>query len=210
MWEASDKREYGARTIRSKIHRQLPEYLEEFPELPDTAKHSGKAPTIEWDKIIKEAIEKGAHERSQIGVVLLRQRVCCCVDANDNDCDRCNSSHGVAMQERGAQQLHRSMPLMHARPCGRRAPACLNIKHSWLRKPCHRVLASAGKEVPEISGFTPGEAAAHKVLTGKGGFLPDRLKGYKNNRNDPCQPQVRHSSRRACNHLHVRLKLIDL
>lgn len=27
-WEASDKREYGARTIRPKIHRQLPEYLQ--------------------------------------------------------------------------------------------------------------------------------------------------------------------------------------
>ncbi len=27
-WEASDKREYGARTIRPKIHRQLPEFLQ--------------------------------------------------------------------------------------------------------------------------------------------------------------------------------------
>jgi deoxyribodipyrimidine photo-lyase len=27
-WEASDKREYGARTIRPKIHRNLPEFLQ--------------------------------------------------------------------------------------------------------------------------------------------------------------------------------------
>ena len=26
-WLASDKREYGARTIRSKIHKKLPEFL---------------------------------------------------------------------------------------------------------------------------------------------------------------------------------------
>ena len=26
-WIASDKREYGARTIRSKIHKKLPEFL---------------------------------------------------------------------------------------------------------------------------------------------------------------------------------------
>lgn len=30
-WQASDKREYAARTIRPRIHRLLPEYLEEFP-----------------------------------------------------------------------------------------------------------------------------------------------------------------------------------
>ena len=27
VWEASDKREYGARTIRTKIHKRLPEFL---------------------------------------------------------------------------------------------------------------------------------------------------------------------------------------
>ena len=27
VWEASQKREYGARTIRSKIHKHLPEFL---------------------------------------------------------------------------------------------------------------------------------------------------------------------------------------
>ena len=27
VWEASDKREYGARTIRTKIHKKLPEFM---------------------------------------------------------------------------------------------------------------------------------------------------------------------------------------
>ena len=27
VWEASQKREYGARTIRTKIHKHLPEFL---------------------------------------------------------------------------------------------------------------------------------------------------------------------------------------
>jgi len=31
VWEASDKQEYAARTIRSKLHKKLPEYLVEFP-----------------------------------------------------------------------------------------------------------------------------------------------------------------------------------
>lgn len=49
VWEASDKLEYGARTIRGKITRQLPEFLTEFPPL---IKHpySGKlkAKEIDW------------------------------------------------------------------------------------------------------------------------------------------------------------------
>lgn len=39
VWEASDKRETGARTIRSKINRQLGEYLEVCPKT-DTSPHS--------------------------------------------------------------------------------------------------------------------------------------------------------------------------
>ena len=33
-WLASDKREYGARTIRSKIHKKLPEFLHVRRPLP--------------------------------------------------------------------------------------------------------------------------------------------------------------------------------
>lgn len=37
-WVASDKQEYAARTIRPRLHRLLPEYLEYFPELEPGAK----------------------------------------------------------------------------------------------------------------------------------------------------------------------------
>ena len=59
VWEASDKREYGARTIRSKIHKQLPTFLEEFPDIPDMKKWSGAAPKIEWKKVIDKALQEG-------------------------------------------------------------------------------------------------------------------------------------------------------
>ncbi|XP_013418542.1 deoxyribodipyrimidine photo-lyase-like [Lingula anatina] len=48
-WEASDKREYGARTIRNKIQSKLPEYLTEFPPVirhPYAAKT--KAEPVDW------------------------------------------------------------------------------------------------------------------------------------------------------------------
>ena len=59
VWEASDKREYGARTIRSKIHKQLPTFLEEFPDIPDMKKWSGAAPKIEWKQVIDKALQEG-------------------------------------------------------------------------------------------------------------------------------------------------------
>lgn len=50
-WQASDKLEYGARTIRPKIHRQLDEFLTQFPPV---IKHpysgSLKADEIDWDR----------------------------------------------------------------------------------------------------------------------------------------------------------------
>ncbi|XP_034231046.1 deoxyribodipyrimidine photo-lyase [Thrips palmi] len=50
-WQASEKLEYGARTIRPKIHKQLPEYLTQFPPV---IKHpysgSLKADKIDWEK----------------------------------------------------------------------------------------------------------------------------------------------------------------
>ncbi len=33
VWIASDKREYGARTLRSKVHKHLPEFLREIPAM---------------------------------------------------------------------------------------------------------------------------------------------------------------------------------
>lgn len=51
---ASDKLEYGARTIRSKINTKLPEYLTEFPPL---IKHPHDSlieiPTIDWKNALK-------------------------------------------------------------------------------------------------------------------------------------------------------------
>lgn len=51
-WVASDKLEYGAYTLRPKLHRLLPEYLEEFPSLK---KHphafKGNVPVINWSTV---------------------------------------------------------------------------------------------------------------------------------------------------------------
>jgi deoxyribodipyrimidine photo-lyase len=52
-WTASDKREYGAYTIRPKITRMLPRYLESFPRLkrhPFAWKE--KVPSIHWDNTL--------------------------------------------------------------------------------------------------------------------------------------------------------------
>jgi len=54
-WIASDKKEYGAYTIRPKIYRQLPEFFEEFPVLK---KHAyildNSISDIDWDAIMNE------------------------------------------------------------------------------------------------------------------------------------------------------------
>jgi hypothetical protein len=60
VWEASDKREYGARTIRTKIHKHLPTFLEEYPELPELKAWEGKAPAIDWKGVIVRVVEAGA------------------------------------------------------------------------------------------------------------------------------------------------------
>lgn len=54
-WVASDKREFAARTLRPKLHRLLPEYLEEFPE-PAVHPHAygGAVPAIDWDAILDD------------------------------------------------------------------------------------------------------------------------------------------------------------
>ena len=41
VWTTSDKQEYAARTIRPKIHRLLPEFLEEYPSLEEHASNGG-------------------------------------------------------------------------------------------------------------------------------------------------------------------------
>jgi deoxyribodipyrimidine photo-lyase len=54
-WITSSKQEFAARTIRPKLHKLLPEFLEEFPRI---SKHSysyaGKIPVIAWDTILND------------------------------------------------------------------------------------------------------------------------------------------------------------
>lgn len=57
VWVASDKLEYAARTIRGKIHKKLPEYLLEFPELttPKT-KWASSSNFIDWENLIASVV----------------------------------------------------------------------------------------------------------------------------------------------------------
>eukprot|EP00897_Mesotaenium_endlicherianum_P006386 jgi/Mesen1/5776/ME000293S04931 len=60
VWAASDKLEYSARTIRTKIHRNLAEYLVEYPELKAvdaTWQHQEPPAKIEWDDIIADVVK---------------------------------------------------------------------------------------------------------------------------------------------------------
>ena len=60
-WEASQKQEYAAHTLRPKLYRLLPEFLEEYPELeaniefPEISSSSGKLET--FPKIQENSIE---------------------------------------------------------------------------------------------------------------------------------------------------------
>ena len=56
VWCASDKMEYGARTIRTKITRQLPDFLNEYPLLENPGKPWSSSPpdTIDWEVLIAE------------------------------------------------------------------------------------------------------------------------------------------------------------
>lgn len=47
-WRVSDKQEYAARTIRPKIHRLLPEFLEEFPKLTPQQASPPPLPDPDW------------------------------------------------------------------------------------------------------------------------------------------------------------------
>jgi len=54
IWVSSDKQEYGARTIRPKIHRNLPEFLTAYPELePNTDELDFEfPPRVDWDEVM--------------------------------------------------------------------------------------------------------------------------------------------------------------
>ena len=55
VWEASQKQEFGAYTLRPKIHRMLPEFLEEFPEVKKQ-RLKQKLNHVDWNNIYKQII----------------------------------------------------------------------------------------------------------------------------------------------------------
>ncbi|KAG2453370.1 hypothetical protein HYH02_001594 [Chlamydomonas schloesseri] len=62
VWVASEKREVGARTLRPKIHKALPEFLREFPPVPQLAAWTpAVAPeAVDWDGLLAEVLRRGA------------------------------------------------------------------------------------------------------------------------------------------------------
>ncbi|MEN6317855.1 MAG: deoxyribodipyrimidine photo-lyase [Syntrophaceae bacterium] len=67
-WILSQKQEYGAYTIRPKIHRALDEYLDEYPELKThPVPWKKKAPTANWDNIMNMlTVDRSVPEASWI------------------------------------------------------------------------------------------------------------------------------------------------
>lgn len=53
-WVASDKAEIGARTLRPKLHRLLPEYLEPYPPLTPPTVRSEMPQPIDWDAVLAD------------------------------------------------------------------------------------------------------------------------------------------------------------
>ncbi|GIL76978.1 hypothetical protein Vretimale_8581 [Volvox reticuliferus] len=62
VWVASDKREVGARTLRPKIHKHLPEFLCEFPEVSQLGpwSHTVKPEPVDWDALLEEVLTRGS------------------------------------------------------------------------------------------------------------------------------------------------------
>ena len=50
VWHASNKLEYAARTIRSKIHMHLPKFLQEFPTLTANKNDVALPAVIDWEQ----------------------------------------------------------------------------------------------------------------------------------------------------------------
>lgn len=67
-WTASSKQEFGAYTIRPKLYRLLPTYLDEFPKLKKHGfLYEEKVPMIHWDKLLKlGAIDRTTKEVTRI------------------------------------------------------------------------------------------------------------------------------------------------
>eukprot|EP00238_Polyblepharides_amylifera_P004600 CAMPEP_0196582598 /NCGR_PEP_ID=MMETSP1081-20130531/39648_1 /TAXON_ID=36882 /ORGANISM="Pyramimonas amylifera, Strain CCMP720" /LENGTH=616 /DNA_ID=CAMNT_0041903211 /DNA_START=359 /DNA_END=2209 /DNA_ORIENTATION=+ len=62
VWLASDKKEVGARTLRSRLHRNFGEFLVDFPPMPTVTKWTDASclpPPLDWNKLIDRAITAG-------------------------------------------------------------------------------------------------------------------------------------------------------
>ncbi|KAJ4839293.1 DNA photolyase phr1 [Turnera subulata] len=68
MWVASEKLEYGARTIRGKITKRLPEYLIDYPPLHPPANKwvDPKQQLIDWDSLIENVTSRKGAEVPEI------------------------------------------------------------------------------------------------------------------------------------------------
>lgn len=53
VWEASDKQEFGAYTIRPKIQKKLDEFLDKFPKISKQKDHGLKSDKVDWEKARK-------------------------------------------------------------------------------------------------------------------------------------------------------------
>ncbi len=53
VWQASDKQEFAAYTIRPKINKLLPEFLDEFPKLKRLKTYKMNSPKMNWDALYK-------------------------------------------------------------------------------------------------------------------------------------------------------------
>ncbi|KAF3776900.1 Deoxyribodipyrimidine photo-lyase [Nymphaea thermarum] len=62
IWVTSHKLEYSAKTLRSKMHKLLPEYPAEFDSLnPSTCKWEMEPPAdINWDCLMADVLRRGA------------------------------------------------------------------------------------------------------------------------------------------------------
>ncbi|VFQ93288.1 unnamed protein product [Cuscuta campestris] len=62
LWVASGKLEYGARTLRAKINKLLPEYLVEFPTVGPAKNNKWAFPnhSVDWGQLIADVVRKGA------------------------------------------------------------------------------------------------------------------------------------------------------
>jgi len=82
VWVASPKQEYGAYTLRPKLHKKLPEYLEEFPDLSNhTYNTSQRGQEIDWKKLYENTENKeltfrpGSAQAKKMMKVFLEERL---------------------------------------------------------------------------------------------------------------------------------------